>query len=185
MDACKPLAVPNNAGKVCEVNVPVLHPQRVAKQALTSVLATSEAGVTARYPHLRELLLDAEATRPLAPLRLWLYLQATPGGRSSGVVASIMTATGVGRVLAEFAFWPLGWVLTFDDVAVNGAVEVSSWFEIGYHDKQPVVLAVPCQWVLTPNPADFRSSEAILEERARREGLTLEQLIERYGGGPK
>src|SRR5437899_2497126 len=39
----------------------------------------------------------------------------SPGGRSSGAASSVNIETGRGRVLAEFSFWPLGWVLTFDD----------------------------------------------------------------------
>jgi hypothetical protein len=35
-NASKAVAVPENAGNTCEVRVPVLDPQRVAKQALTS-----------------------------------------------------------------------------------------------------------------------------------------------------
>jgi hypothetical protein len=140
----------------------------VAKQALTSILATSQAGVTARYPHLREMILDAELVRPLAPLRLWFYLRANDGGRSSGVASSIKIEAGRGCVLAEFSFWPLGWVLTFDDVPVDGAVDLSPWFQVGYHEKREVTLTAPCQWALTPYPCDFRSPETIAAERARR-----------------
>ena len=160
----------NSPGRsnACEVRVPVLHSQRVAKQALTSILATSQAGVTARYPHLREMILNAEVARPLAPLRLWFYLRSNPGGRSSGVASSINTETGRGRVLAEFSFWPLGWVLTFDDVPVEGAIDLSSWFDVGYHEKREVTLTAPCQWALTAYPCDFRSQDAIAAERAQR-----------------
>jgi len=35
---------------------------------------------------------------------------------------------GIGRVLAEFSFWPLGWVLTFDDATVQGALDtIPAW----------------------------------------------------------
>ena len=35
---------------------------------------------------------------------------------------------GIGRVLAEFSFWPLGWVLTFDDATVQGAPDtIPAW----------------------------------------------------------
>jgi hypothetical protein len=168
VNASKAVAIPQNAGNAREVRVPVLHPQRVAKQALTSILATAQAGVTARYPHLREMIVNAEAARRVEPLRLWLYLRANPGGRSSGVASSVNIETGLGRVLAEFSFWPLGWVLTFDDVPVDGAIDVSSWFEVGYHEKREVTVTAPCQWALTAYPCDFRSPETIAAERARR-----------------
>ena len=43
---------------------------------------------------------------------------------------------GIGRVLAEFSFWPLGWVLTFDDATVQGALDVSDCFKIGYQEQR-------------------------------------------------
>ncbi len=65
-------------------------------------------------------------------------------------------------MLAEFSFWPLGSVPTFDDVPVDGAIDLSSWFEVGYHEKREVTLtAYPCQ---------LRSAETIAAERARRVG---------------
>jgi hypothetical protein len=168
VNASKAVAIPQNVGTACQVRVPLLHPQRAAKQALTSILATSQAGVTGRYPHLREMILNAEAVRPLAPLRLWFYLRSNPGGRSSGVASSINIQTGRGRLLAEFSFWSLGWVLTFDDVPVDGAIDLSPWLEVGYHEKREVTLTAPCQWALTAYPCDFRSPDAIAAERARR-----------------
>jgi hypothetical protein len=164
---CGEWAVQENAGRTCNIALD-LHPQRAVKQGLTSILATSQAGIIARHGHLRELLLDPESVRSLVPLRLWLYLRANSGGRNTGVACTVAEETGVGRVLAEFSFWPLGWLLTFDDVPVDGAVDVSSWFEIGYHDQRRFCCAVPCQWAHLAYPADFRSRKDILAQAARR-----------------
>lgn len=75
---CRALARPENAGKLCQLESS-FHLQRVAKQALGSLIATSQPGLTARYPDLRRLLLGKEDRRPLAPIQLWLYLKANPG----------------------------------------------------------------------------------------------------------
>jgi hypothetical protein len=166
VDGCRPLALPANAGKSCQINVE-LHPQRAAKQALTTLLATSQPGVTTRYPHLREMLMRGDTVRPLAPLRLWLYLRANEGARISGIVTLVREKDCKGYLLAEFSFRPLGWVLTFDDLEVDGAVNVSSWFEYGYHDKVQMALVVPCQWAVMAYPLDFRAPERIIAERAR------------------
>jgi hypothetical protein len=96
------------------------------------------------------------------------YLRSNPGGRSSGVASSINIE--LDRVLAEFSFWPLGSVLTFDDVPVDGAIDLSSWFEVGYHEKRDITLTAPCQWALTAYPCELRSAETIAAERARRVG---------------
>jgi hypothetical protein len=161
VDACRPSAIPANAGNACEITVE-LHPQRAAKQALTTLLATSQQGVTTRYPHLREMLARGDTVRPLAPLRLSLYLSANKGARMSGIAITAQERARKVYRLAEFAFWPLGWVLTFEDAPVEGTVDVSSWVELGYHDKQQLTVAVPCQWVVAPYPCDFRAPATIM-----------------------
>lgn len=81
------LANPQTAGTSCDVAV--LNPQRVAKQALVSIVATSQPGLTTRYPHIRTLLCEKEARRAIAPLRLWLYLRANQGGVATGLATGL------------------------------------------------------------------------------------------------
>ncbi len=160
VEACRALATPENAGRLCELRLDV-HRQRVAKQALTSLVATSQPGVTAYYPHLRRLLLDAEDRSALAPLRLWMFLRANPLARITGIAMRVDFDRRAGYHLAEFSFWPLGWILTFAEVAIEGALDVSDWTQHGYHDKSDLRVGVPCQWAISPNnPADFRPPSA-------------------------
>jgi len=71
---CQPLALPDNVGRALDVTVS--HPQRVAKQALTTLVATMQSGVTARFPNLRQLLVEAEARGAITPLLLGLFVRA-------------------------------------------------------------------------------------------------------------
>jgi hypothetical protein len=155
--AAKTVATPQNAGKVCPI--PIVHPQRVAKQALTSIVATSQPGLTARYPALRALLLDKEDRRPITPLQLWLYLRVNPGGVATGLATGIDLERRQGHLLAGFSFWPLGWIITISSVDVRGALDVSAWTELGYRERGPVTANLPCQWAISPYPADFRGPE--------------------------
>jgi len=157
---CEQFAKPENAGRLCEVRVTV-YPQRVFKQALTSLLAVSQPGLTTKYPHLTDLVVGKEAKAALAPVHLWLYVMANRGGRSSGLGFWVNYEKKRGQLVAEFSFWPLGWLLTLDDLPVDGAVDVSGWSEVGYRDDAEVKLAAPCQWAVSPYPADFRSPEQI------------------------
>lgn len=160
-----PFATFENIGKTCEVAV-TAHPQRIAKQALTTILATSDAGITERFPHVRKLLMNAEHRESLSPLRLGLFLRAngqTRGAlaRSTGLQGSVRH--GVGRIMAEFSFWPLGWVPTFDDIVAQGRLDVSSWtVEYGFHDKADLRIAVPCQWAHWIYAGTFGPSPAVL-----------------------
>jgi hypothetical protein len=105
----EPLATLANVGTVCDIQIAV-HPQGVAKQALTTLLATSQPGVVARFPHIRRLLLDAEERGSLAPPRLGLFVRANRGGRPTGITMSLNLERRAARLVAEFSFWPLGWL---------------------------------------------------------------------------
>ncbi len=153
---CGKLAREESAGTLCDVDVEV-HPQRVLKQALTSIVATSQPGLTARYPRLREFLIVAEA---LGPIRVWLYLLANRVTRHTGLTVLVVPDRGVGQIRAEFSSWPLGWIAALGDLPIEGAVDVSAWSEVGYHEKQRVKLQVPCQWAISPYAADFRPPDA-------------------------
>jgi hypothetical protein len=148
------LARPENAGKTCTVEID-LHPQRVAKQALTSILAASQPGLTIRYPLLRELLTAKEQARPIHPIRLWLYLRANSGMRRTGLGVALNVSPPAGQLLAELSSWPLGWIVSFGSLPIPGAIDVSTWAEIGFHERQQLQVHVPCQVAHGPYPGAF------------------------------
>lgn len=152
---CQGLAREENAGRVCDVDLEV-HPQRVLKQAMTSIIATSQPGLTTRHPDLWKFLTHKESRGPIAPARLWFFLVASRTTRTTGLAVSIQPGRGTGLILTEFSSWPLGWIATFGGPSIDGAVEVSEWSNVGFHDKVRVTLKVPCQWVVGRYPADFR-----------------------------
>jgi hypothetical protein len=155
--AAQKVATPQNAGKVCEAQI--VHPQRVAKQALTSIVATSQPGLTARYPDLRALLLNREDRRRITPIQLWLYLKVNPGGVATGLSIWFDYEHRHADLLAGFSFWPLGWIMTIGEVEVRGALDVSAWTGFGYMERGPVTANIPCQWTVSPYPADFRGPD--------------------------
>jgi len=53
--------------------------------------------------------------------------------------------------------------MTIGDTLVSGAIDVSSWTELGYHDKAVTSADVPCQWAIGPYPADFRGPDEIAQ----------------------
>ena len=160
---CREFAQPENVGKLCRLELS-LHRQRIAKQALLSLVATSQPGLTARYPDLRTLLLGKEDRRPMAPIRLWLYLKANPGACYTGITIALDLERRKGHLVAGFSFWPLGWLMTIGDVAVKDAANVSVWTGFDYHDKAPVTVEVPCRWAISPYPGDFRGPDEIPSE---------------------
>ena len=93
-------------------------------------------------------------------MRLWCHLVANPGAWYTGIAATVNREQRIGHLVASFAFWPLGWLLTTDEAAVEGAADVSNWLEIGKHST-PVTVELPCQWRVTPYPIDFRSVDEV------------------------
>lgn len=155
--AASKVAGPKTAGKFCEVQV--LNPQRVAKQALVSIVATSQPGLTARYTHLRTLLCEKEARGRIDPIRLRLYLKADPIATTTGLAAALDIERRRGHLVAGFSFWPLGWIMTIGDAEVRGALDISGWTELDYMARGPVTAQIPCQWAISPYPGDFRGPD--------------------------
>jgi len=164
---CRPQAGPETAGTLCSVTVA----QRplVAKQVLTWILATSQPGLAAKYPHLSDLVKSTKTRGPIAPLRLWCHLVANRPGVTwySGIVPKLVVQRRQGYLVTSFTSSPLGWLLTFDNALVEGAVDVSDWLTLDKRAK-PATIELPCQWRLTPYPEDFRSREQMLSEEAAR-----------------
>jgi len=153
-------AQPFNAGKV--VSVPL--PQRqdlVVKQALTTILATCQAGLSDRFPQLRRLLTNRDSAEPLEPVVFSAFLVASPRchSRVIGISYAIDVATREGWLWAEFTHWPIGWILSIGHPGpIQGTTNVSCW------STQPRAmpgseLVIPCQWVVGNCPADFRGPE--------------------------
>jgi len=110
------------------------------------------------------LLLGKEDRRSLTPIQLWLYLKVNPEARFTGITIALNLESCKGHLVADFAFWPLGWLMTVGDVEVRGAANVSAWAEQDYHNKAAVTAEVPCQWGISPYPGDFRGPDEIPAE---------------------
>jgi hypothetical protein len=162
--ACKPHARPATARTLCRIAV--TNRSLVAKQALVTLLATTQPGLTTRYLHLRTLLAGTNATGPLAPLRLWVHLMANNDARSwyTGLGYHIDRARRAGYLFTSYAAWPLGWVLTIGEAVVPGAADVSAWLQLGKH--RAVSVDLPCQWRLLQYPTDFVTPDELRRRTA-------------------
>ncbi len=101
-------------------------------------------------------------------LKLHMYLRCHGGGRSSGIAGIMNTKTGSSSVVSEVSWWPVGWILAFDDS--QGVVEhnVSEWCKYGYGENRSVTVKLLCHFAVTAYPMDFRSPEQVLKERNER-----------------
>lgn len=138
------------------------HPVRIAKQIVSTMIASAQDGFAAHNPHLRDFVLDPHRTLPEAELRLAMYLCPTRTGRSTGVAVA-MKLGGEPHVLIEFALPPFGYVLTLSGEPLDPRPVNIAWFaQRGYDEK--CVVKIPQIPILPTHealPGDYRTKDEI------------------------
>jgi hypothetical protein len=127
---------------------------------------------TARWitQHADALFLGAPGTGKshLAQAIGFIKGNRNPLGMFTGLIPALELARHGGQLVAWYSFWPLGWVLTIGQTAVDGAADVSSWFHLGYMDKASSTITLPLQFAYE-FPGDFRRPEELPEGKWRGE----------------
>lgn len=161
---CAPIANVDNAYKTVNINANI-YPSRLFKQALTHIIATCQPGLCVRYNDLKEMILNKEESLDISPLKIGLFIRVNKGGRHSGITIFVDTTKEEARLIAEFSFWPLGWIMTFDNSSLDGTLDVTSWSLINGDEKVNLNISVPCQWCVSPYPGDFRPPDKVFERK--------------------
>jgi hypothetical protein len=162
--SCANVATLAAANKVVSLELTV-YPARVFKQALTILCSTSGIDLPGHSRAVRCHVLSRFARGAIGDLRLFCYLVANTAGRATGV--QVIGGGEKLRMVSEFAFWPVGWVLGFDKEPDPKLYEVTHWAtDYGYGERRSLVLRLPCLPVSTMQPLDFQTPE---QTRRRRE----------------
>lgn len=169
---CAEHAHPANAEKTVSFQAHGLFPLRILKEAFAIMCASSGPGLIQKNPVLRQLILDTGSRRVPSHLRLLPYLRCHGGGRSSGVAGILNTDTGKNCVVAEFSWWPVGWLLAFDDSTDVSGYDITSWCQYSYDEEKSPVLALPCHFAVTSYPMDYRNPEQVIRDRRRNERVS-------------
>ncbi|MCG2706263.1 MAG: hypothetical protein L6254_01790 [Candidatus Omnitrophica bacterium] len=162
---CVSIANVNNAYKAVNISANNIYPSRLLKQALTHIIATCQPGLCVRYSDLKEIILNKEKLLDISPFKIGMFIRVNKGGRHSGITIFVDTAKEQARLIAEFSFWPLGWVMTFDNSPLDGTLDVTNWSSISGNEKTNLNISVPCQWCVSPYPGDFRSPDKVFERK--------------------
>lgn len=143
-----------------------LFPLRFIKQVIAIFCSVNSPNFVKQHPELIKFLLHEE-TKYLRPdLNIYAYLTSSSFSRQSGISAAMIDNKV--RLFSEFAFPPLGFILTIDSYPPdNRLVDISyfarydyNFFDI-FHLKLPVL---PTQFYL---PGDFRTKEQIMKDYER------------------
>jgi hypothetical protein len=172
---CAERAKPSLVGRRVAVDLAAVRPLRIFKQALTIICASSGPGVAGATPRLRDLILNPNLTGRPGNLRLFCFLVANVAGRATGV-------TGIGgltrhfRIAAEFAWWPVGWVLAFNSEGEYPELcDLTHWGSYGYDERSSLTFFLPCWPISTSIPLDYRTPDQA--HRDYRRNMTEQMLI--------
>lgn len=141
------------------------YPVRIAKQVVSTMIASANYGFVDRQPHLRDFVLNPQRTLSPDQLRLTTYLCSTRTGRNTGVATALNLAKedSTPHVLIEVALQPFGYVLTLSGEPLDPRpVSIASFGGYGYDDRREVDLPelplLPAHLAL---PCDYRSRDEI------------------------
>ena len=160
---CAAFAKPENANSIVNVKES-LYPARIIKQALFNICSVSQPGLCKEYNHLKDFLMERSRTTNLKPIKLGLFISVARTGRSSGITIFVDTERKISRVMAEFSFWPIGWIFTLDGLPYDGTLDVTSWAAYQIDEKINLSLEIPCRWSVSPYPGDFRSPGQVFKK---------------------
>jgi hypothetical protein len=146
------------------VSLSHVRPARVLKQALVIMCASGGLGFksTDDWDALQQLTLNP-ATRGRLPggLRIFCYVVAQGTGKTTGIVGAS------GRMVAEFSWWPLGWVVTYDELPVGTLRDVTHWTEYASDERVSLAVPIPCLATSTAYPLDYRTRDEVDADAAR------------------
>lgn len=143
-----------------------LRPLSVAKQALLLFVSTCGPHFLEAHEPLRRVLLNPEARGLPSYLHLYAYLVAERV-RVTGVMARGNLRAGRARALAEFAFPPFGYVLSFDPEPPDSRLlDISSFANLSYRETVTWRLLLFELSIYTPFVGDYRDRQRVLRDAA-------------------
>ena len=150
-----------------------LHPLRAIKQVTAMFCSVCGPALQKRFPEIPKFVLDPERRYLPYDLKVFAYLvdpNESEGGRQSPVVKERIGAKE--HVFAEFAFAPLGFVLTGDVFPINADLLDISYFGYWpYHNVQTVFLKLPVLPIVSGAPGDFRTRDELNKQQQSGEKL--------------
>lgn len=160
------------------IAVTVERPLRVLKTAVQCFLSSIGSEFADGQPWARAFLLNPDARNLPDVVGVWAYALCYGFGKTTGPVTvgdfehhmpeNLEDAMANGYALAEFAFWPVGLLLTGSRVerllGRFGLLPLHPWQRFGYKEVVRLTAELPVLPTATPFPVDF----ATLEEVERR-----------------
>ncbi len=132
-------------------------PLRILKAIVKCFVSANGKAFVDATPWLRPFLLDHKSQAWPDGIYLYAYACGTRTGRQTGMASRLDVITRNIKVISEFAFWPLGSVLSFARVDALPLTPIHPWAKrFRYQDKGPDTVRLHVNAVATAYPLDFR-----------------------------
>jgi len=140
----------------------VKRPLSILKQIMQSFVSANGPSFVEANPWIRKFIRNSRNKEWSPDLFAYIFATNTRGGRKSGLGAFFDFGKKRIRTVAEFTFWPLGMVLSFDSLDEYPVTPIHHWAQFDY--TWPGQLDIR----LVVNPT---SSAYALDFRTREHGL--------------
>jgi hypothetical protein len=172
----------------------VQRPLSILKQIMQTFVSANGPDFVAANPWIRRFIRDSKNKE--WPQSLFAYLFATNSRecRKSGLSAFYDFGEKRIRTVAEFSFWPLGMVLSFDPLDDYPLTPIHQWASFDYGWERQLDLNLTVNPTSSAYALDFRTRDEINKDALHREerptvaGDKLKELIklaQDRGGGAK
>lgn len=145
-----------------------IYPLRVMKQIITIFFTVNFEVFRTNYPSLQDYVLNKD-NNDLFDKRLNVYIYLIKDMFSArltpGVVGVYNVKTNESKMFSEFAFPPIGLILTYDNVIIDrNILNINFFNSFSYTQKVSLYLPLPLLDIQNIMPGEFRTNQEIYED---------------------
>ncbi len=146
-----------------------IYPLRILKQIITMFFTVNHVVFKDMYPLLKDFILSKESQCFPDGLRIYSYLveDMISTRISPGIVGMISMTTGETNLFSEFAYPPLGYILSYDNGNFdNRLLDITFFKNYGYDEQVNLNLSLNSLPIANTIFGEFRTPQEIMEANA-------------------
>ena len=143
----------------------VQRPLAILKQVMLQFVTANGASFVRTNEWVAQFITQQYNTQIPRHVCIYLFASNMRGSRSSGVSAHIQLEKMRTNVVAEFTFWPLGTVISFDgELSDQRLTPIHQWAEYPFNYPGSVDLHLSVNPIASDYPIDFRTESQVQSE---------------------